>query len=108
MSAEELHQALAASGLEIGLATIYRALTQFVEAGLVKRRNFEDDRAVFELNDDEHHDHLVCIKCNKVEEFVDSVIESRQVAIAKEYGFTMTDHSLNIYGICASCQSAKK
>jgi len=104
MSAEEVYQALTQAGEEVGLATVYRVLTQFEAAGLVKRHNFADDHAVFELNQKSHHDHLVCVKCGKVQEFVDEIIETQQRKIAKKVNFTMTDHSLNVYGICQQCQ----
>jgi len=103
LSAEEIHKALQDNREEIGLATVYRVLTQFQEAGIVKRHNFEGGHSVFELNNGEHHDHLVCIKCGKIEEFVDEIIERRQKNIAAQAGFQITNHSLNIYGICASC-----
>jgi Fur family ferric uptake transcriptional regulator len=104
MSAEEVFKTLLDAGEDIALATVYRVLTQFHEADLVKRHNFEEGRAVFELNDSGHHDHLVCVKCAKVEEFVDDTIEARQQAIADKFNFQMTDHNLNIYGICHTCQ----
>jgi Fur family ferric uptake transcriptional regulator len=104
MSAEEVYNTLKIAGEDVGLATVYRVLTQFEAAGIVKRHNFTEDHAVFELNQKDHHDHLVCIKCGKVEEFTDSLIEQRQRAIAKEANFEMTDHSLNIYGVCAACR----
>lgn len=105
MSAENIYRLLLESGEEIGLATVYRVLTQFQEAGLVVRHNFEGDQAVFELDHGQHHDHLVCVKCGKVEEFVDDVIEKRQEEIANKAGFQITDHSLNVYGICGRCQA---
>lgn len=104
LTAEDIYRTLIESGEEIGLATVYRVLTQFEEAGLVTRHHFESGQSVFEIASSEHHDHLVCVKCNRVEEFVDQVIESRQREIAKEAGYQMTDHSLNIYGICKQCQ----
>ncbi|MHB1220535.1 MAG: ferric iron uptake transcriptional regulator [Gammaproteobacteria bacterium] len=104
LSAEDIYKELMESGDVIGLATVYRVLTQFEEAGLVMRHHFEGGQSVFELDHGTHHDHLVCVKCGKVEEFVDSIIEKRQQEIAKETGFTITDHSLNIYGICSACQ----
>lgn len=104
LSAEDIYRDLLESGEDIGLATVYRVLTQFEEAGLVVRHHFEGDQSVFELDHGEHHDHLVCVKCGKVEEFVDPVIEKRQQEIAKEARFSITDHSLNIYGICEKCQ----
>lgn len=104
MSAEDVYQSLIQAGEEVGLATVYRVLTQFEAAGLIKRHNFADDHAVFELNQKSHHDHLVCVKCGKVQEFVDDIIEEQQCKIAKRADFEMTDHSLNIYGICAECR----
>lgn len=104
MSAENIYKILLDSGEEIGLATVYRVLTQFEEAGLVVRHHFESGQSVFELDDGKHHDHLVCVKCGKVEEFVDNMIEKRQQEIAKQAGFSITDHSLNIYGYCGGCQ----
>jgi len=104
MSAEDIYRELIDAGEEIGLATVYRVLTQFEEAGLVVRHHFEGGQSVFELDHGDHHDHLVCVKCNRVEEFVDHDIEKRQQEIARKAGYEMTDHSLNIYGICGSCQ----
>ena len=103
LSAEGVYKALLDSGEDVGLATVYRVLTQFEAAGLVSRHNFEGGHSVFELSQKEHHDHLVCIKCGLVEEFVDEVIEQRQKAIAQRAGFKMTDHALNIYGLCPKC-----
>ncbi len=106
MSAEDIYKALALhADKDIGLATIYRVLTQFEAAGIVKRHNFEGPHAVYELNQGTHHDHLVCIKCNGVEEFIDEVIEKRQEIIAANVGFKIVDHNLNIYGVCKKCQS---
>jgi Fur family transcriptional regulator, ferric uptake regulator len=107
LSAEEIYKTLLDSGEEIGLATVYRVLTQLEAAGLVARHNFEGGQSVFELDSGIHHDHLVCVKCGGVEEFVDEVIEKRQEEIAKKSGFTITDHSLNIYGICGKCGKIK-
>ena len=104
MSAEDVYKALLESGEEVGLATVYRVLTQFEQAGLVSRHHFEGGQSVFELNEGKHHDHILCIKCGKVDEFVDKVIEERQQNIAREKGYEMTDHSLYIYGICKDCQ----
>lgn len=104
LSAEEVYKAMLDSGEEVGLATIYRVLTQFESAGLVTRHHFEGGHSVFELNEGKHHDHIVCVKCNSVEEFYDETIEERQHAIADKSGFSMTDHSLTIYGICANCK----
>lgn len=103
LSAEDIYKALLELGDDIGLATVYRVLTQFETAGLVIRHHFEGGLSVFELDDGKHHDHLVCVKCGKVQEFIDTIIEERQLAIAAKMKFRMTDHSLNIYGICADC-----
>jgi Fur family ferric uptake transcriptional regulator len=106
LSAEDIYKILLESGEEIGLATVYRVLTQFEEAGLVIRHHFESGQSVFEVDHGKHHDHLVCVKCGLVEEFVDSMIEKRQEEIAKQAGFSITDHSLTIYGYCAGCKKA--
>lgn len=100
MTAEEVYRLLSDEGQDIGLATVYRVLTQFEQAGLLIRHHFDSDKAVFELNEGEHHDHLVCLQCGKVEEFFDSEIEKRQNRIAKERGFAIRDHSLQIYADC--------
>jgi Fur family ferric uptake transcriptional regulator len=100
LSAEDVYKALLAVQLDVGLATVYRVLTQFEQAGLVTRGNFEAGRAVFELNEGAHHDHLVCLTCGRVEEFVDGEIEQRQKQIAAEKGFALRDHALALYGDC--------
>lgn len=105
VSAEEIYKKLLESGDDVGLATVYRVLTQFETAGLVIKHHFGEEHAVYELNEGDHHDHLVCIHCGKVEEFMDAVIEKRQEAIAKEHGFQITDHCLYLYGTCKDCQS---
>ena len=104
LSAEEIFRLLVEAGEDIGLATVYRVLTQFEEADLVIRHHFEGGTSVFELNHGAHHDHLVCIKCGRVEEFVDEVIEERLQTIIKAAGYSTTDHSLNVYGFCGHCQ----
>ncbi len=104
LSAEAIYQHLLAAGEEVGVATVYRVLTQFEEAGLVIRHNFEGGHSVFELNQGEHHDHLVCVKCGEVAEFFDELIEQRQQFIADKYGYEITDHVMTIYGICQRCQ----
>ncbi|MDF9391131.1 MULTISPECIES: ferric iron uptake transcriptional regulator [Methylococcus] len=106
LSAEDVYKRLIQQGEEIGLATVYRVLTQFEAAGLVKRHHFEGGNSIFEFNRGEHHDHIVCVKCGRVEEFSDEVIESRQKEIAKNLDFSLTDHSLCLYGICAHCRTA--
>lgn len=105
VSAEEIYKHLLESGEDVGLATVYRVLTQFEAAGLVIRHRFETGHAVFEIAQGHHHDHLVCVKCAKVEEFLDEIIEERQRAVAAEFGFKITEHCLYLYGICASCQA---
>jgi len=104
LSAEDVYRILSNAGEDIGLATVYRVLTQFQQAGLVIRHNFEEEHAVFELDYGEHHDHLVCVKCGRVNEFTDNIIEKRLHEVGKETQFMITDHSLNIYGICEGCQ----
>ncbi|MBF0126363.1 MAG: ferric iron uptake transcriptional regulator [Magnetococcales bacterium] len=100
MSAEEVYKRLLSDGEEIGLATIYRVLTQFQHAGLLSRSHFEAGKAIYELNQGEHHDHLVCLQCGRVEEFVDPVIEKRQQEIARERGFVVQEHALSLYVNC--------
>jgi len=100
MSAEDVYKNMLAAGEEVGLATVYRVLTQFEAAGLVIRHNFEGGRAVFELNQGHHHDHMVCVECGKVFEFHDPAIEERQRKVAEKAGFVMEEHSLYIYGMC--------
>lgn len=104
MSAEDVYKTLLGHDEDIGLATIYRVLTQFEAAGLVTRHNFEGGHAVFELNEGQHHDHILCVKCGRVDEFIDETIEQRQQDIASKHGYTITDHSLTIYGVCGECQ----
>lgn len=107
LSAEDVYKLLLSQNSDIGLATVYRVLTQFEQAGLVTRHHFDGVHSIFELNDGEHHDHLVCIECGKVDEFYDEKIEKSQHLIAKKYGFNMTEHSLYLYGICSQCQDNK-
>lgn len=106
MSAEELYRALLESGEDIGLATVYRVLTQFEDAKIVTRHRFEGGHSVYELNAGAHHDHILCLKCGRVDEFVDAEIEKRQRKIAADAGYEMTDHALYIYGVCAACRRA--
>jgi len=109
LSAEDVYRGLMDSGTDIGLATVYRVLSQFETAGIVQRHNFEGGHSVFELNrGDSHHDHLVCVKCGHVDEFLDEEIEGRKKILAAEAGYQITDHSLIIYGICKDCQQAKE
>lgn len=109
MSAEDIYKVLLESNEDIGLATVYRVLTQFEAAGLVTRHHFEDGMAVFEVNHGMHHDHIVCIDCGRVEEFLDKGIEERQTAVAHRLGFEIRDHSLILYGQCrrADCPNRK-
>lgn len=100
MSAEDVFRSLILEKFDIGLATVYRVLTQFEQAGLLTRSQFEGGKALYELNDGQHHDHLVCLDCGKVEEFYDAEIENRQHAVAKAKGFAIADHSLSIYANC--------
>lgn len=104
MSAEDVYKALIEADEDVGLATVYRVLTQFETADLVMRHHFEGGHSVFELTSVDHHDHIVCNKCGRVEEFFDELIETQQDKIAEKYGFKITDHSMYLYGICAICQ----
>ena len=100
MTAEDVFRVLLEDRSDIGLATVYRVLMQFEQAGLLNRSNFESGKAVYEINEGQHHDHLVCLDCGKVEEFYDAEIEKRQHAVASEKGFTINEHSLSIYANC--------
>jgi Fur family ferric uptake transcriptional regulator len=100
MTAEDVFKALLAEGADIGLATVYRVLMQFEQAGLLSRSNFESGKAVFELNEGTHHDHLVCLDCGRVEEFYDAEIEQRQRAVTESRGFALQEHSLALYARC--------
>lgn len=111
LSAEDIHRQLHSMDEKVGLPTVYRVLTQFETAGLVTRLRFDDERSIFELNRGEHHDHIVCVHCHRVEEFVDNTIETRQRKIATEMGYNMVDHTLCLYGepktdqqgVCLKC-----
>lgn len=100
MSAEDVYKHLLSEGADVGLATVYRVLMQFEQAGLLSRNHFEAGKAVYELREDEHHDHLVCLDCGHVEEFHDPEIEKRQHAVAKAKGFLIADHALSLYANC--------
>ncbi|HSQ72128.1 MAG TPA: ferric iron uptake transcriptional regulator [Rubrivivax sp.] len=104
LTAEDVFKMLLAEGADIGLATVYRVLMQFEQAGLLLRSNFESGKAVFELNEGEHHDHLVCLDCGRVEEFFDPEIEQRQRTIAIQRGFELQEHSLALYARCTKAQ----
>ena len=100
LTAEDVYKALLIEGADIGLATVYRVLMQFEQAGLLSRSNFESGKAVFELNEGQHHDHLVCLDCGRVEEFFDAQIEVRQREVAVSRGFELQEHSLALYARC--------
>ena len=108
MTAEDVYKALLAEGSDIGLATVYRVLMQFEQAGLLTRSNFESGKAVFELNEGRHHDHLVCLDCGRVEEFFDAEIEQRQRAVAVARGFDLQEHSLALYARCTKVDCAHR
>ena len=105
VSAEDVYKALLEAGEDVGLATVYRVLTQFETAELVIRHNFEGGHAVFELASSRHHDHIVCLRCGAIAEFVDDLIEERQRQIAAKLGYAITDHRLTLYGVCQGCTS---
>lgn len=102
-SAEEVFTALRENGHEIGLATVYRVLSQFEQAGILMKHNFEGGQAVFELDNGEHHDHLICVHCNKIVEFYDVQLEEDQKKIAEQHDFVLEDHHMVLYGICKNC-----
>ncbi len=108
LSAEDVYRLLLAEELDVGLATIYRVLTQFEQAGLLQRHHFESGKAVFELDKGDHHDHMVCLDCGKVEEFYDPEIEARQNAIAKEKGFRIREHAMYLYAECVKAECPNK
>ena len=103
MTAEDVFRVLLQERTDIGLATVYRVLTQFEQAGILERSHFESGKAVYELNEGTHHDHLVCTGCGKVEEFYDAEIEHRQQNVAKDKGWVLQDHAMSLYGLCADC-----
>ncbi len=100
MGADEVHQALIRDGFDVGIATVYRVLTQFEQAGILRRSPYETSRAVYELNDGDHHDHIVCLDCSQVIEFVDPEIEARQEIVATKLGFKLQEHTMSMYGHC--------
>ncbi len=106
LTAEQVYKILLSEDEEIGLATVYRVLTQFEAAGLVTRHHFEGGNSVFELSDSDHHDHILCIKCGKVDEFSDEIIETQQKKIAQRLGYELTAHGLYLYGYCPECKKA--
>jgi len=105
LTAEKVYRILLSEDEDIGLATVYRVLTQFEAAGLVTRHHFEGGNSVFELATGNHHDHILCIKCGKVDEFTDEIIETRQKQIAADLGYELTDHGLYLYGLCPNCKT---
>ena len=107
MTAEDVFRVLLNDHSDIGLATVYRVLTQFEQAGILERSHFESGKAVYELNEGKHHDHLVCTGCGKVEEFYDPEIERRQQMIAADKGWILQDHAMSLYGLCADCASKR-
>ena len=108
MTAEDVFRVLLEERSDIGLATVYRVLTQFEQAGILIRSNFESGKAIYELDEGQHHDHFVCTSCGKVEEFYDAEIEKRQQSIAKSKGWVVHDHSMALYGQCAECAAKAK
>lgn len=110
LSAEDIYKTLLEQGEDVGLATVYRVLTQFESAGIIERHHFENNHSVFEILQQDHHDHMVCQSCNRVVEFTNDVIEAEQHAVAERLGFTLTGHSLNLYGYCnkPECQDMAK
>lgn len=108
MSAEDVYRYLLDEGIEIGVATIYRVLTQFEQADILLRHHFETGKAVYELNTGGHHDHIVCVKCGSVTEFHNNEIEKLQDCIANENGYRIVDHALYMYGVCGDCQKKER
>ena len=109
LSAEQVYKLLLDAGANVGLATVYRVLMQFAQAGLLLRSHFETGKAVFEINEGKHHNHMVCLRCGRVEEFFDAEIERRQRTVAAARGFELQEHALALYGVCAraECKSRK-
>jgi Fur family ferric uptake transcriptional regulator len=107
MTAEDVFRILLEERSDIGLATVYRVLTQFEQAAILSRRHFESGKAVYELNEGTHHDHMVCTSCGKVEEFFDAEIERRQQSVAQSMGWVMQDHAMALYGLCADCAKTR-
>jgi len=108
MSAEDVYRILLQERSDVGLATVYRVLTQFEQASILTRSQFEGGKSVYELDQGQHHDHIVCLDCGQVEEFYDPEIEQRQQAVAKLKGFTITDHSLSLYATCNKAQCSNR
>jgi len=104
MTADDVYRLLLGEGADFGLATVYRVLLQFEQAGILSRRHFETGKAVYELRDESHHDHLICLSCGKVEEFLDAAIERRQRNMAAGLGWLLQDHAMSLYGQCPRCR----
>ncbi len=107
MTAEDVFRVLLEERSDVGLATVYRVLTQFEQASILSRSHFESGKAVYELNEGHHHDHLICTSCGRVEEFFDAEIEKRQQIVAKGKGWIMQDHAMSLYGLCSNCAKPK-
>lgn len=107
LTAEDVFRVLLEDRTDIGLATVYRVLTQFEQAGILSRSHFESGKAVYEINEGHHHDHLICTSCGRVEEFYDAEIEKRQQIVAKAKGWILQDHAMSLYGLCADCAAKR-
>ncbi len=107
-SAEDVYNRLTAQGNDMGIATVYRILMQFADAGLLRKSNFDGEKAWFELEDGQHHDHLLCVECGVVVEFFNSNIEEQQRTVAQNHGFELLEHNMVLYGLCSRCQTKKK
>lgn len=108
LCAEDVYRILSSENMDVGLATVYRVLTQFEQAGILVRHHFAGDKATYEVDDGEHHDHIVCTRCGRVEEFVDKEIEKRQRQIAQRLGFDLESHALSLYGVCSECRQKEQ
>lgn len=107
LSAEDVYRRLIEENVDIGLATVYRVLTQLEQAGILARSTFDSGRSVFEIDEGQHHDHLICVSCGRVDEFHDAAIEERQIAVARARGYELLEHSLALYGLCQQCKTPK-
>ena len=108
LSAEDVYQRLSSRQADVGLATVYRVLTQLEEAGMLARHNFNAGKAVYELNEGKHHDHLICLDCGRTDEFTDPTIEKRQRAVAESLGYVLRDHHMALYGYCPACAGKRR
>lgn len=108
LSAEDVHRRMVEQQIDVGLATVYRVLGQLTEVGILARSTFEPGKAVYELQQDKHHDHLICLECGRVDEFTDDVIEERQRSIAESSGYALAQHQLALYGYCPECRAARQ